>query len=51
VNQGHLHPHIVEAAKEQLDRVTLTSRAFHNDKMGLFLKKLCDYTGFEKHFR
>jgi len=48
VNQGHLHPHIVEAAKEQLDRVTLTSRAFHNDKMGLFLKKLCDYTGFEK---
>ncbi|MFZ2636751.1 MAG: ornithine--oxo-acid transaminase [Rectinemataceae bacterium] len=47
VNQGHLHPHIVRAAKEQLDKVTLTSRAFHNDKMGLFLKKLCDFTGYE----
>jgi ornithine--oxo-acid transaminase len=47
VNQGHLHPHIVKAAREQLERVTLTSRAFHNDMMGSFLKKLCDYTGFE----
>jgi ornithine--oxo-acid transaminase len=47
VNQGHLHPKIVKAVKDQLDRVTLTSRAFHNDKMGVFLKKLCDYTGFE----
>lgn len=47
VNQGHLHPHIVAAVKDQLDRVTLTSRAFHNDKMGLFLKKLCEYTGYE----
>lgn len=47
VNQGHLHPRIVNAAKEQLDRVTLTSRAFHNDRMGLFLKKLCEYTGYE----
>ena len=48
VNQGHLHPHIIEAAREQLGRVTLTSRAFHNDKMGPFLQKLCDYTGYEK---
>jgi len=48
VNQGHLHPHIVDAAMKQLDRVTLTSRAFHNDRMGLFLKKLCEYAGFEK---
>ena len=47
VNQGHLNPHIVAAAREQLDRVTLTSRAFHNDRMGLLLRKLCDYTGFE----
>jgi len=47
VNQGHLHPHIVKAVEEQLGRVTLTSRAFHNDKMGLFLKKLCEYTGFD----
>lgn len=47
VNQGHLHPHIIEAVREQLERVTLTSRAFHNDRMGLFLKKLCEYTGYE----
>ncbi len=47
VNQGHRHPKIVKAAKDQLDASTLTSRAFHNDKMGPFLKKLCDYTGYE----
>ncbi len=47
VNQGHLHPHIVAAAEEQLRRVSLTSRAFHNDKMGNFLKALCEFTGFE----
>jgi len=47
VNQGHLHPKIVKAVRDQLDRVTLTSRAFHNDKMGAFLKKLCDFTGYE----
>lgn len=47
VNQGHLHPKIIKAVRDQLDRVTLTSRAFHNDKMGHFLKKLCDFTGYE----
>jgi ornithine--oxo-acid transaminase len=47
VNQGHRHPKIIAAAREQLDRVTLTSRAFYNDRTGLFLKKLCDFTGFE----
>ncbi len=47
VNQGHLHPRIVDAAITQLGRLTLSSRAFHNDTMGLFLKKLCGYTGFE----
>ena len=47
VNQGHRHPKIVKAAKDQLDLSTLTSRAFHNDKMGLFLKKLCEFTGYE----
>lgn len=47
VNQGHLHPRIVDAARKQLDRVTLTSRAFHNDRMGEFLERLCGYTGFE----
>jgi len=47
VNQGHRHPKIIKAAKDQLDSVTLTSRAFHNDTMGPFLKKLCEYTGYE----
>jgi len=47
VNQGHLNPKIIKAVRDQLDRVTLTSRAFHNDKMGLFLKKLCEFTGYE----
>mgnify|MGYP001488371980 CR=1 FL=1 len=48
VNQGHGHPRIKEAAIRQMDRITLTSRAFHNDQMGLFLEKLCALTGFEK---
>jgi ornithine--oxo-acid transaminase len=48
VNQGHRHPAILEAAREQLDRLTLTSRAFHNDQMGPFLKMLCEVTGYEK---
>jgi ornithine--oxo-acid transaminase len=48
VNQGHCHPKIVKAAKEQLDKVTVTSRAFHNDRMGDMLEKLCNLAGFEK---
>jgi ornithine--oxo-acid transaminase len=48
VNQGHRHPVIVQAAKRQLDRLTLTSRAFHNDEMGPFLRELCELTGYEK---
>ncbi len=47
VNQGHRHPEIVAAAKEQLDRLTLTSRAFHNDRMGPFLRELCEASGFD----
>jgi ornithine--oxo-acid transaminase len=47
VNQGHRHPKIIAAARAQLDSCTLTSRAFHNDRTGLFLKKLCDYSGYE----
>ncbi|MBN2497816.1 MAG: ornithine--oxo-acid transaminase [Deltaproteobacteria bacterium] len=41
VNQGHRHPRIVKALVEQADRLTLTSRAFHNDQLGPFLAKLC----------
>ncbi len=48
LNQGHRHPAIVRAAKAQLDRVTLTSRAFHNDQMGPFLRELCEATGYEQ---
>ncbi len=47
LNHGHRHPRIVRAAREQMDRVTLTSRAFHNAEMGPFLKELCEYTGME----
>jgi len=48
VNQGHRHPVITQAAKDQLDKLTLTSRAFHNDQMGPFLRELCQLAGFEK---
>src|SRR5882672_6243590 len=48
LNQGHRHPKIVAAAKAQLDAITLTSRAFHNDQMGPFLKELCAIAGFPK---
>jgi len=48
LNQGHRHPAILEAAREQLEKITLTSRAFQNDQMGLFLRELCEATGFEK---
>jgi len=47
VNQGHRHPKIIQAAKDQMDRITLTSRAFFNDKLGGFMEKLCQYTGME----
>lgn len=47
VNQGHCHPRILKALTEQASKVTLTSRAFRNDQMGLFLKELCEFTGYE----
>ncbi|OGS42152.1 MAG: ornithine--oxo-acid transaminase [Euryarchaeota archaeon RBG_16_62_10] len=47
INQGHLHPRIVKAAVDQLKRVSLTSRAFSNDRMGPYLKKLCKLAGME----
>jgi len=48
VNQGHRHPKIVSALIEQAQKMPLTSRAFHNDKMGAYVKKICEFTGFEK---
>lgn len=48
VNQGHRHPRIVKALKDQADKLTLTSRAFHNDQMGPFIRKLTKLTGYDK---
>jgi ornithine--oxo-acid transaminase len=47
VNQGHNHPRIREAMLAQLDKITLTSRAFYNDQLGHFYEKLVKLTGFE----
>jgi ornithine--oxo-acid transaminase len=47
LNFGHRHPDLVAAAREQLDHVTLTSRAFHNDKFGPFCKGLAELCGME----
>jgi len=44
VNQGHRHPKIIDALKKQADRVTLTSRAFHNDQLGPWYEKICQLT-------
>ena len=45
VNQGHRHPKIIQALKEQADRVTLTSRAFHNDQLGPWYELVSEFTG------
>jgi len=45
VNFGHGHPALITAAKAQLDRVTLTSRAFHNDQLGPFVEALATLAG------
>jgi ornithine--oxo-acid transaminase len=47
LNQGHRHPRIVQALKEQSERITLTSRAFHNELFGPFCEKLCRLAGME----
>jgi ornithine--oxo-acid transaminase len=44
VNQGHCHPKIAAAMVEQAQKITLTSRAFRNDQLGLFYKELCELT-------
>ncbi len=47
VNQGHRHPKIIQALKDQADRVTLTSRAFHNDQLGPWYEMICKLTNKE----
>ncbi|MFJ7744552.1 ornithine--oxo-acid transaminase [Peribacillus sp. NPDC097295] len=44
VNQGHRHPKIIQALKDQADRVTLTSRAFHSDQLGPWYEKVARLT-------
>ncbi len=48
VNQGHCHPRIINALKLQAERLTLTSRAFYNDKLGTFEEYLCELFHFQK---
>lgn len=47
VNQGHCHPKIVDALTKQAQTLTLTSRAFYNDKLGQFEKMACEYFGYD----
>ena len=48
LNQGHCHPNIIKAAKKQMNKLTLTSRAFHNNKMGDFCEKLAKTFRYDK---
>ncbi|MEV6181980.1 ornithine--oxo-acid transaminase [Streptomyces sp. NPDC052016] len=47
LNFGHRHPALIEAAHRQLDRLTLTSRAFHNDRLAEFAERLAELTGLD----
>jgi ornithine--oxo-acid transaminase len=48
LNQGHCHPKIIAALKEQAERVTLTSRAFRNDQLGPLCAELCELSGYNR---
>ncbi len=48
VNQGHCHPKIINALTEQAQQLTLTSRAFYNDKLGVAEEYICKYFGYQK---
>jgi ornithine--oxo-acid transaminase len=48
VNQGHCHPRIIQALIEQASQLTLTSRAFYNDKLGIAEKYVCETFGYDK---
>ncbi len=47
INQGHVHPKILEVLIEQAKKITLTSRAFYNDQLPLLYQELCQLTGYE----
>ena len=48
VNQGHCHPRLVKVMQEQVEKVTLTSRAFRNNQLGPFCEELTSLTGFHR---
>lgn len=48
VNQGHCHPKIISALIDQAQKLTLTSRAFHNDLLGEYAKYISNYFGYDK---
>src|SRR5690554_4477847 len=48
VNQAHCHPRILAAMVEQANKLTLTSRAFHNDQLGHFYQEFAELTGAHK---
>jgi ornithine--oxo-acid transaminase len=48
VNQGHCHPRLIQAMTQQIQRLTLSSRAFYNDQLGLAEEKLAKKFGFDK---
>jgi len=48
LNQGHVNEKILEAAQEQIQKLTLTSRAFRNDQFGLFCQEICELTNYDK---
>ena len=47
VNQGHCHPRILQALRDQAERVTLTSRAYRNDQLPLFCRELAELCGMQ----
>ena len=48
LNQGHSHPRLINVAKKQIENLTLTSRAYSNDKLGMYSEKLCKTFGYDK---
>ncbi len=48
VNQGHCHPRIIQSLIEQAQKLTLTTRAFHSDLLGIYTKYITEYFGYDK---
>ncbi len=48
VNQGHCHPRLIDALTEQAKKLTLTSRAFHNNLLGEYAEFICNYFGYDR---